>query len=274
MTTERLNTCFAKLKAEGRAAFVTYVMAGDPDPDTAFRILSGLPAAGADIIELGMPFSDPMAEGPPIQRAAQRSLKQGFTLPKTLDVVRRFRQADQTTPIVLMGYLNPILSRGFARFAQEAAESGVDGLIVVDTPPEESDPLADELDKAGVSLIRLATPTTDDKRLPAVLANTSGFLYYVSITGVTGTAEPDVAAVHSHIARIKKSTRLPIAVGFGVKTPQQVKAIAVGADGVVVGSALVNAVRESLGPKGESTGKTVPKVLDLVKSLSQALRPA
>ena len=271
MTTERLNTCFAKLRAESRAAFVAYVMAGDPDPDTAFRILSGLPAAGADIIELGMPFSDPMAEGPPIQRAAQRSLKQGFSLAKTLEVARRFRQTDQSTPIVLMGYLNPILSRGFERFAHEAAESGVDGLIVVDCPPEEADPLADELDKAGVSLIRLATPTTDDKRLPAVLHNTSGFVYYVSITGITGMAAPDTGKVAAAVARIKRHTLLPVAVGFGVRTAAQARAIAAAADGVVVGSVLVDAVKQSLG--GDKVG-TVKAVTGLVAELAAGVRAA
>jgi tryptophan synthase alpha chain len=270
MTTERLDTCFARLKAEGRAAFVAYVMAGDPDPDTAFRILSGLPAAGADIIELGMPFSDPMAEGPPIQRAAQRSLKQGFTLAKTLEVARRFRQADQTTPIVLMGYLNPILSRGFERFAHEAAQSGVDGLIVVDCPPEEADPLADELDKAGVSLIRLATPTTDDKRLPQVIRRTSGFVYYVSVAGVTGVKEADADAVRPAVERIKAAAKLPVAVGFGVRTPERAAAVARVADGVVVGSALVDEIAAAL----EAGADAAPKVLARAEALAQAVRGA
>ncbi len=270
MTTERLNTCFAKLKAEGRAAFVAYVMAGDPDPDTAFRIMSGLPGAGADIIELGMPFSDPMAEGPPIQRAAQRSLKAGFTLAKTLEVARRFRQADQTTPIVLMGYLNPILSRGFERFAVEAAESGVDGLIVVDCPPEESDPLADELDKAGVSLIRLATPTTDDKRLSQVLRRTSGFVYYVSVAGVTGVKEADADAVRPAVERVKAASRLPVAVGFGVRTPERAAAVAKIADGVVVGSVLVDEIAAAL----EAGVDAAPKVLARAEGLAQAVRGA
>ena len=270
MTTERLDTCFAKLKAEGRAAFVAYVMAGDPDPETAFRILEGLPAAGADIIELGMPFSDPMAEGPPIQRAAQRSLKQGFTLAKTLEVARRFRQADQTTQIVLMGYLNPILSRGFERFAHEAAESGVDGLIVVDCPPEESDPLADELDKAGVSLIRLATPTTDDKRLPQVLRRTSGFVYYVSVAGVTGVKEADAEAIRPAVERVKASSRLPVAVGFGVRTPERASAVAKIADAVVVGSALVDEIAAAL----EAGEDAAPKVLARAQGLAQAVRGA
>jgi tryptophan synthase alpha chain len=270
MTTERLNTCFAKLKAEGRAAFIAYVMAGDPDPDTAFRILQGLPGAGADIIELGMPFSDPMAEGPPIQRAAQRSLKQAFSVPKTLEVARRFREADQTTPIVLMGYLNPILSRGFERFAHEAAASGVDGLIVVDCPPEEADPLADELDKAGVSLIRLATPTTDDKRLPAVLRRTSGFVYYVSVAGVTGVKEADAEAIRPAVERVKAASKLPVAVGFGVRTPERAAAVAKIADGVVVGSALVDEIAAAL----ESGEDAAPKVLARARGLAQAVRGA
>jgi tryptophan synthase alpha chain len=270
MTTERLNTCFAKLEAEGRAAFVAYVMAGDPDPDTAFRILSGLPGAGADIIELGMPFSDPMAEGPPVQRAAQRSLKAGFTLAKTLEVARRFREADQTTPIVLMGYLNPILSRGFERFAHEAAASGVDGLIVVDCPPEEADPLADELDKAGVSLIRLATPTTDDKRLPAVLRRTSGFVYYVSVAGVTGVKEADAEAIRPAVLRVKTASRLPVAVGFGVRTPERAAEVARIADGVVVGSALVDEIAAAL-DSGEDPAR---KVLARAEGLAQAVRGA
>ena len=268
MTTERLNTCFAKLKAEGRAAFVAYVMAGDPDPDTAFRILSGLPAAGADIIELGMPFSDPMAEGPTIQRAAQRALKQGFTVAKTLELARRFRQADQTTPIVLMGYLNPILSKGYARFAQEAAEAGVDGLIVVDCPPEEADPLADELEKTGVSLIRLATPTTDDKRLPAVLRRTSGFVYYVSVAGVTGVKEADAEAIRPAVERVKAASRLPVAVGFGVRTPERAAAVARIADAVVVGSALVDEIAAAL----EAGEDAAPKVLARARGLAQAVR--
>ncbi|MEI9891570.1 MAG: tryptophan synthase subunit alpha [Caulobacteraceae bacterium] len=267
MTTERLDTCFAKLKAEGRAAFVAYVMAGDPDPETAFRILSGLPGAGADIIELGMPFSDPMAEGPPIQRAALRALKQGFTVAKTLDLARRFRQGDRTTPIVLMGYLNPVLSKGYARFAAEAAEAGVDGLIVVDCPPEESDPLADELDKAGVSLIRLATPTTDDKRLPTVLRRTSGFVYYVSVAGVTGVKEADADAIRPAVQRVKAASNLPVAVGFGVRTPERAAAVAQIADAVVVGSALVDEIAAAL-DKGEDP---VPKVLARARSLAQAV---
>jgi tryptophan synthase alpha chain len=268
MTTQRLNACFSKLKAEGRAAFVAYVMAGDPDPETAFAIVSGLPAAGADIIELGMPFSDPMAEGPPIQRAAQRSLQQGFNVTKTLDVVRRFRQADQATPIVLMGYLNPVFVRGFDRFAQEAAEAGVDGLIIVDCPPEEADPLADALDRAQVSLIRLATPTTDDKRLPAVLRRTSGFVYYVSVAGVTGVKEADSAAISPAVQKVRQASGLPVAVGFGVRTPERAAAVAAIADGVVVGSALVDEIAAAL----ETGEDAAPKVLAKARALAQAVR--
>jgi len=268
MTKQRLDTCFAKLKAEGRAAFVAYVMAGDPNPETAFEILSGLPAAGADIIELGMPFSDPMAEGPTIQRAAQRSLAQGFNVPRTLEVVRRFRQADTVTPIVLMGYLNPILSRGYARFAVEAAEAGVDGLIVVDCPPEEADPLADPLEAAGVSLIRLATPTTDDRRLPTVLRRTSGFVYYVSVAGVTGVKEADAEAVRPAVERVRAASGLPVAVGFGIKTPERAAAVARIADAVVVGSALVDEIAAAL----ESGQDAAPKVLASVRALAQAVR--
>ena len=269
----RIDRRFAALKEEGRRAFVAFVTAGDPDYATSEQILLGLPAAGADLIELGMPFSDPMADGPAIQASSLRALKSSQTMERTLALVHAFRQIDQDTPIILMGYYNPIYIYPREAFLDAAAAAGVDGLIVVDMPPEADEELCLPAIVRGLHFIRLATPTTDDARLPAVLANTSGFLYYVSITGITGTAEPDVTAVHSHIARIKRSTRLPIVVGFGVRTPRQAKAIAAGADGVVVGSALVNAVRESLGPKGETTGKTVPNVLDLVKSLSQALRP-
>ncbi|MDB5459090.1 MAG: tryptophan synthase subunit alpha [Caulobacteraceae bacterium] len=268
MTQQRLDTCFARLKGEGRAAFVAYVMAGDPDPQTAFDILSGLPAAGADIIELGMPFSDPMAEGPPIQRAAQRALKQGITVAKTLDIVRRFRQGDQTTPIVLMGYLNPILSRGYERFAVEAAEAGVDGLIVVDCPPEEADPLADPLEQAGISLIRLATPTTDAKRLPAVLRRTSGFVYYVSVAGVTGVKEADADAIGPAVERVRAASGLPVAVGFGIKTPARAAAVARIADAVVVGSALVELIAQAL----EANQPAAPKVLASARALAQAVR--
>src|SRR6266850_5328542 len=264
--TTRIDRRFATLKAQGRAALVTFLTAGDPDADTSLAILKALPAAGADVIEFGMPFTDPMADGPAIQASSLRALKAGQTLKKTLAMVRVFRKADDTTPIVLMGYYNPIYIYGVERFLADAKAAGVDGLIVVDLPPEEDDELCLPTLRAALNFIRLATPTTDAKRLPAVLANTSGFVYYVSITGITGTAAPDVAAVQDHVARIKRTTRLPVAVGFGVTTPAQAKAIAAGADGVVVGSALVNAIRDSLGPNGEITGKTTSNVLDLVKS--------
>ncbi len=270
MTSQRLESCFARLKAEGRAAFVAYVMAGDPDPRTAFEILSGLPGAGADIIELGFPFSDPMAEGPPIQRAAQRSLKQGMTLTRTLALVRQFRQGDQSTPIVLMGYLNPLLSRGYARFAAEAADAGVDGLIVVDCPPEEADPLADPLERAGVSLIRLATPTTDDARLPTVLRRTSGFVYYVSVAGVTGVKEADAEAIRPAVQRVRAACGLPVAVGFGIKTPERAAAVARIADAVVVGSALVDEIAAAL----EDHAPAAPKVLARAAALARAVREA
>ena len=269
----RIDRRFAALKEQGRKALVTFVTAGDPDYATSEKILLGLPAAGADLIELGMPFSDPMADGPAVQASSLRALKGGHTMQRTLELVRAFRKQDADTPLILFGYYNPVYIYPAERFLDDGKAAGADGLIIVDIPPEADEELCLPAIARGLNFIRLATPTTDDARLPAVLANTSGFLYYVSITGITGTAEPDVVAVHSHIARIKKSTRLPIAVGFGVKTPQQARAIAVGADGVVVGSALVNAVKDSLGPKGESTGKTASKVLNLVKSLSLALRP-
>jgi len=272
--TSRIDRRFAALKAQGRKAFVAFVTAGDPDYATAERILHGLPAAGADVIELGMPFSDPMADGPAIQASSLRALKSGQTMRKTLALVHAFRARDQDTPIVLMGYYNPIYVYPREAFLDEAKAAGVDGLIIVDLPPEADAELCLPAMARGLNFIRLATPTTDDARLPAVLANTSGFLYYVSITGITGTAAPDVSAVHSHVERIKRSTTLPVAVGFGVRTPEQARAIAAGADGVVVGTALVNAIRESLGPRGEATGKSVTNVLDLVKSLSQALRGA
>ncbi len=270
----RIDRRFAALKTERRKAFVAFITAGDPDYATSEKILHGLPAAGADIIELGMPFSDPMADGPAIQASSLRALKAGHKMRKTLDLVRSFRQRDQDTPIILFGYYNPVYVYPREAFLDDAKAAGADGLIIVDVPPEADDEVCLPAIARGLNFIRLATPTTDARRLPAVLANTSGFLYYVSITGITGTATPDVSAVRAHLAEIKKSTALPIAVGFGVTTPQQAAALAnAGADGVVVGSALVNAIRQSLGSKGEATGKTVPNVLDLVKSLSGPLRP-
>jgi tryptophan synthase alpha chain len=270
----RLDRRFAVLQQEGRAAFIAFVTAGDPDGETARKILFGLPAAGADVIELGMPFSDPMADGPAVQASSLRALRGGQTLHKTLDLVAAFRAQDQTTPIVLMGYYNPIYVYPRERFLDDAVAAGVDGLIIVDVPPEADDELCLPAIDRGLNFIRLATPTTDARRLPAVLANTSGFLYYVSITGITGTAAPDVTDVHAQVARIKKSTKLPVVVGFGVKSPDQARLIAAGADGVVVGSALVNAVRDSLDADGKATGNTVPDVLNLVRNLSGALRLA
>ena len=268
----RIDRRFAVLKEHGRAALVTFISAGDPDLETSRHILKGLPAAGADIIELGMPFSDPMADGPAIQASSQRALKSGQCMQKTLDMVAEFREQDADTPIVLMGYYNPIYIYGPERFLDAAAAAGVDGLIVVDVPPEADDELCLPSISRGLNFIRLATPTTDDKRLPTVLENTSGFVYYVSITGITGAAAPDIADVHAQVARIKRSTELPVAVGFGVRTGEQAREIAKGADGVVVGSALVNAIADSLDNDGHATGATVSAVLDLVKDLSAALK--
>jgi len=264
----RIDATFAALKAQGRSAFVAYIMAGDPDAETALAIMQGLPAAGADIIELGFPFSDPMAEGPPIQRAALRALKAGMTLPGTLDLVRRFRLGDDKTPIVLMGYLNPILTRGFETFARAAHAAGVDGVIVVDCPPEEADPLVDALDAEQISLIRLATPTTDDARLPAVIRRTSGFVYYVSVAGVTGVKEADAGAVAPAVARIRKASGLPVVVGFGVKTPERAASVAKIADGVVVGSVLVDEVAGAIAQSCDP----VSKVLERAAALSEAVR--
>jgi tryptophan synthase alpha chain len=275
MTKEtRIDRRFAKLKSEGRKGLVTFITAGDPDLETSKKILLGLPAAGADVIELGMPFSDPMADGPAIQASSQRALKAGHKMKKTLELVADFRKKDDETPIVLMGYYNPIYVYPNEAFLKDAAAAGVDGLIVVDVPPEADEELCLPAAKHGLNFIRLATPTTDEKRLPTVLRNTSGFLYYVSITGVTGTAAPDVNVVHAHVQQIKRATSLPIAVGFGVKSPDQAKALAEVADAVVVGSALVGAIEKSLGADGRATSKTAPSVLDLVQSLAGALRAA
>jgi tryptophan synthase alpha chain len=272
--TTRIDHRFAELKADGRAALVTFLTAGDPDPDTSLAILRALPKAGADVVELGMPFTDPMADGPAIQMSSQRALKAGQTLKKTLDMVRAFRRADDATPIVLMGYYNPIYVYGVDRFLIDAKSAGVDGLIVVDLPPEEDDELCLPALAAGLSFIRLATPTTDDKRLPAVLANTSGFVYYVSITGITGAATPDPGKVTGAVARIKRHTKLPVAVGFGVRTAEQAAAIASGADGVVVGSALVSALKASLDGDDKATAKTVEAVTGLVAELARGVRGA
>jgi tryptophan synthase alpha chain len=268
----RIDRRFEVLKEQGRAALVTFITAGDPDYDTSRAILQGLPEAGADIIELGMPFSDPMADGPAIQYSSQRALKAGQTMRKTLQMVAEFRKSDPDTPIVLMGYYNPIYVYPGEKFLDDAAAAGVDGLIVVDVPPEADDELCLPAVERGLNFIRLATPTTDDKRLPAVLKNTSGFVYYVSITGITGAAAPVVTDVHSQVARIKSATDLPVAVGFGVRTGEQAKAISKGADGVVVGSALVTAIADSLDSEGNASGETVPAILNLVKELAQALR--
>ena len=270
--TTRIDRRFADLKKEGRAALVTFLTAGDPDPATSLAILKNLPAAGADVIELGMPFTDPMADGPAIQASSQRALKAGQTLKKTLDLIREFRKGDNDTPIVLMGYYNPIYIYGVDKFLVDAKAAGVDGLIVVDLPPEEDAELCLPALKAGLNFIRLATPTTDDKRLPAVLANTSGFVYYVSITGITGTAAPNAARVSDAVARIKRHTSLPVAVGFGVRDAARARAIAEGADGVVVGSALIDALRETLDKDGKATAGTVKAVTNLVASLAEGVR--
>jgi tryptophan synthase alpha chain len=272
--TTRIDHRFAELKSAGRAALVTFLTAGDPDSATSLAILRALPAAGADVIELGMPFTDPMADGPAIQMSSQRALKAGQTLKQTLAMVRDFRREDAATPIVLMGYYNPIYIYGVDRFLADAKSAGVDGLIVVDLPPEEDEELCLPALKAGLNFIRLATPTTDDKRLPAVLANTSGFVYYVSITGITGAAAPDPGKVGAAVTRIKRHTKLPVAVGFGVRTAEQAAAIASGADGVVVGSALVSALKASLDGSGKATAKTVPSVADLVAELARGVRGA
>jgi tryptophan synthase alpha chain len=272
--TSRIDARFAALKKEGRAALVTFTMAGDPDYDAALAILNALPQAGADVIELGMPFTDPMADGPAIQAAGLRALRSGQDMKRTLSLVREFRRGDDATPIVLMGYYNPIYVYGGARFLADAKASGVDGLIVVDLPPEEDVELCLPALKAGLNFIRLATPTTDNTRLPAVLANTSGFVYYVSVTGITGSAAPDTGKVTEAVKRIKRHTKLPVCVGFGVRTAEQARAIAQGADGVVVGSALVDTVRKSLDPAGKATATTAPAVAELARALAQGVRGA
>lgn len=255
----RIDTTFAALKSERRKAFVAYIMAGDPDLETSLAIMQGLPDAGVDVIELGVPFTDPMADGPTIQLAGQRALDGGQTLDKTLDMVRRFRADNDTTPIVLMGYYNPIYSMGVARFLDKATDAGIDGLIVVDLPPEEDSELCLPAQAAGLNFIRLATPTTDDKRLPKVLQNTSGFVYYVSITGITGAAAAQATQVGPEVARIKAQTDLPVIVGFGISTPQTAQDIASVADGCVVGSAIVKEI---------ASGKPVADVLDYVRALA------
>ncbi|MFQ5438443.1 MAG: tryptophan synthase subunit alpha [Paracoccaceae bacterium] len=261
----RIDDKFAELKSVKKKAFVTYVMAGDPDFETSLKVVRGLPMAGADVIELGLPFTDPMADGPTIQLAGQRALAAGMTLEKTLALAAAFRETDQTTPIVLMGYYNPIYNRGVGRFLQDAKDAGIDGLIVVDLPPEEDDELCIPANAAGMNFIRLATPTTDDKRLPRVLQNTSGFLYYVSITGITGAAEADADLVAPEVARIKAATDIPVCVGFGIKTPQAAEAISRVADGAVVGSAIVDLLGK---------GQSADEVLAFVKSLADGVHRA
>jgi tryptophan synthase alpha chain len=270
----RIERRFAALAAEGRPALVTFVTAGDPDLATSQAIVEALPAAGADLIELGMPFSDPMADGVAIQASGQRALKAGQTLRKTLAMVKRFRDKDADTPIILMGYYNPIYIYGNEAFLADAKAAGVDGLIVVDLPPEADDELCVPAIRHGLNFIRLATPTTDDRRLPAVLANTSGFVYYVSVLGITGTQTPDIGNVERSVARIKRHTRLPVAVGFGVKSAEQARAIGGVADGVVIGSALVSAVKNSLDAEGRATNATVPAVTRLVAELARGVRSA
>lgn len=270
--TDRISATFAKAKSENRAVLVTYIMAGDPDGQTARDLLNALPQAGADIVELGICFTDPMADGPAIQAAGLRAIKGGQTLKKTLADVADFRTRNTTTPIILMGYYNPIYIYGVERFLIDAKAAGVDGLIVVDLPPEEDEELCLPALKAGVAFIRLATPTTDDKRLPTVLANTAGFVYYVSITGITGMATPDFSEVATSVARIKSHTDLPVVVGFGVKNAEHAAAIAKGADGVVVGTALVNALAGTLDAQGHSSAGSVKAVTDLVASLAVGAR--
>lgn len=270
----RIDARFAELKKEDRSAFVTFVMCGDPDMATSLEIIKALPKAGADIIEVGMPFTDPMADGPAIQAAGLRALKAGMTLKKTLQVVRDFRKGDATTPIVLMGYYNPIYIYGVDKFLADAKADGVDGLIIVDLPPEEDTELCIPAMKAGLNFIRLATPTTDDERLPAVLENTSGFVYYVSITGITGSAAANATQVSDAVARIKRHTKLPVCVGFGIRTPDAARDIAKAANGAVVGSALIDVMRETLDANGKATAKTVPAVADFVSSLAQGVRGA
>jgi tryptophan synthase alpha chain len=270
----RLQARFAALKSEGRAGFVTFLTAGDPDPETAAKILAGLPAAGADVIELGMPFSDPMADGPAIQASSLRALAAGQTMKKTLAMVKAFRKNDDATPIVLMGYYNPIYIYGVTKFLADAKAAGVDGLIVVDLPPEHDDELCTPALKAGVNFIRLATPTTDDKRLPAVLANTSGFVYYVSILGITGTRSAASTDVGSAVARLKRHTKLPVAVGFGIKTPKQAAEIAKVADAAVVGSALVQVIADNLTKTGRAKPGLPALLLKQVSALAKGVRGA
>jgi len=270
----RIDARFAKLKEQGRAGLVTFVTAGDPDFDASMDIVNGLPAAGADVIELGMPFTDPMADGPAIQASSLRSLAAGHNMIKTLEMVRAFRKNDNETPIVLMGYYNPVYIYGSERFLADAKQAGVDGLIIVDLPPEEDNELCVPALAAELNFIRLATPTTDEKRLPKVLTNASGFIYYVSVLGITGTKAPDTSNVSEAVARIKSHTELPVAVGFGVRTSEQAEAIAKGADGVVVGSALVDAVKNSLDENNRPGPQTAKAVHDIVRDLASGIKKA
>lgn len=272
--TTRIDTRFAELRKQGRSAFVTFLMAGDPDPATSLAIIRALPKAGADIIEIGMPFTDPMADGPAVQAAGRRALDAGMTLTGTLRMIGEFRKDDDSTPVVLMGYYNPVYIYGVEKFLDDARAAGVDGLIVVDLPPEEDSELCIPAMKAGLNFIRLATPTTDDKRLPAVLANTSGFVYYVSITGITGSAAADSTAVGPAVGRIKRHTSLPVCVGFGIRTPDAARGIAERSDGAVVGSALVDALSASLDAEGKATSGTVQAVASLAAALAEGVRSA
>ncbi|QAY95848.1 tryptophan synthase subunit alpha [Methylovirgula ligni] len=272
--TTRIDSRFAELAREGRAALVTFIMGGDPDLETTLALLKALPAAGADVIELGMPFTDPMADGPAIQAAGLRALATHTTLAKVLKLAAEFRKADTATPLILMGYYNPIYVYGVPRFLTDAKAAGVDGVIVVDLPPEEDSELCLPAQEAGLAFIRLATPTTDDARLPTVLAHTAGFVYYVSITGITGAATPDYSKVAAAVARLKRHTALPVAVGFGVKNAENAAAIAKVADGVVVGSALVDALRKSLDANGHATAGSVAAVTDLVREIAAGVRSA
>lgn len=272
--TTRIDKTFAETAKQNRPALVTYMMAGDPNFETSLEIMKALPKAGSDVIELGMPFSDPMADGPTIQAAGIRALKAGQTLNKTLELVREFRKSDDKTPVVLMGYYNPIYVHGVADFLKDAKSAGIDGLLIVDLPPEMDEELCLPAVDAGINFIRLATPTTDDKRLPKVLSNTSGFVYYVSMTGITGQALPNTDIVAEAVTNIKKHTSLPVAVGFGIKTKEQATKIGRAADGVVVGSAIVNAISSTLDEEGRVKGDAVKAASDLVKQLSEGVREA
>ena len=274
MQQTRLDNTFKQLGESDSKAFVAFVSAGDPDPVTSLKIMHGLPTAGADIIELGMPFTDPMADGPSIQASSQRALKAGMTLKGTLDMVRQFRTDNDETPILLMGYYNPVYIYGVDAFIHDAKQAGVDGLIIVDLPPEEDEELCIPALNAGLNFIRLATPTTDDARLPEVLANTSGFVYYVSITGITGSASPERNVVEEAVARVKRHTDLPVAVGFGIRTAEQAEAIASVADGAVVGSALVDVIAESLDSHGRSSPETVTETLKKAQELADGVKRA